>query len=297
MKYSLLFVGLWSVFVYCPIGHWVWNEGGFLHVLGARDYAGGFVVHMSSGFSALITSLVLGKRRNYGSAPEVVNFPFVILGTMLLWFGWFGFNGGSSYAMNKVAVSSILNTNISASVSLFIWLIMDLLVYNRISALSIAMGTVSGLVAITPGAGYIASYYSFIFGLLAGLVCWITVIIRKKYQLYDDLDVFTCHGIAGSLGILATGFFAERRANASLLLNGVFFAKEGENRYFILYQMAGIVIVVAYASLMTFVILIILKKSFNIRAKSEEEIYYDHINFFDEYNSNVLKKINVEVIR
>lgn len=205
--------------------------------------------------------------------------------------------GGSSYHINGVGITAIVNTNISASMSLFVWIVMDLIVYNRISALGIAMGTVCGLVTITPGAGYVRPYYSFIYGLLSGVLCWITVLMRKKFQLYDDLDVFTCHGISGSLGIIITGFFAQKDLNPSLPLNGLLFTKPGESKYFILYQLAGTALIPIYAGTMTFIILFILKKNFNIRAKSDEEIYYDHINFFDEYNSTITKKNNVEVIR
>jgi ammonium transporter, Amt family len=148
-KYTLFFILVWTILIYCPVAHWVWNAEGFINRLGARDYAGGIVVHITSGYAALITSIVLGKRKTYGKVPEISNFPYVILGTMILWFGWFGFNGGSSFSFNRTAIIALINTNISASTSVLTWLIIDLIAYKRFTALGLAMGSISGLVAIT----------------------------------------------------------------------------------------------------------------------------------------------------
>jgi len=296
MKHSLLFTALWTVLIYCPVSHWVWNVNGFLNRLGVRDFAGGLVVHMASGYSALITSVFLGKRKAYGRGPEVPNFPYVILGTMMLWFGWFGFNGGSSYSINRIGIIAIINTNISASISLAIWLLMDLFVYKRITALGIAMGCICGLVAITPGAGYVDPRFAFIYGLVGGCTGWLAVYLRKTYQFYDDLDVFSCHGISGTWGVLATGLFASKQVNPLLPLNGLVFAfsTPDEDRYFILYQLVSCLVLTLYTGIITFLILFFMTRCFTLRAKSDEEVYYDHINFFDEYR---MKKYNVEVIR
>lgn len=294
LKYCLLFIILWTLFVFCPVSHWVWNVKGFLYQLGTRDFAGGLVVHVSSGFSALICSFILGKRKSFGSSPEVVNFPYVILGTMLLWFGWFGFNGGSSFKINSIAINSLVNTNISASTSLIIWILMDLLIVKKISAVGIAMGTICGLVAITPGAGYVPCQYAFVFGAVAGFLAWSVIMTRKKLMLYDDLDVFACHGISGCWGTIATGLFASKKINQSLNLDGLAFS--GENKMFILYQLIAILIVPLYSSLITFIIMFSMKKWLKIRTKSHEEIYNDQINFFDDFNQEKnLKKL--EVIR
>lgn len=297
MKYSLLFISLWTIIIYCPVSHWVWNEMGFLHKLGVRDFAGGNVVHMSSGFSALITSIVLGKRKAYGSGPDVPNFPYVILGTMLLWFGWFGFVGGNSFRINRVGILAVVNMNVSASVSLFVWIVLDLIKYKRISALGIAMGSICGLVAITPGAGYVSPQYSYIYGFFAAIITWTACYLRKKYQLYDDLDVFTCHGLSGMWGVIATGLFADKRINSNLPYNGLVFAwrTPGESSLFIIYQLISIVVVPVYSVTMTFLILYTMKSFCTIRAKSDEEIYYDHVNFFDEVSENKNRK--VEIIR
>jgi len=296
LKYTLFFITIWVLLIYCPIAHWVWNHEGFLYELGVRDFAGGLVVHLTSGYGALITSIVLGKRKTYGKGPEVSNFPYVILGIMILWLGWFGFNGGSSFSFNRVAVIAILNTNISASCSVVTWLIIDLIAYKRITALGLAMGSISGLVAITPGAGYVDPHVALVFGFVAAFLCWTGVYVRKRFELYDDLDVFTCHGISGTWGVLATGMFATKRVNPNISLNGLFYAfnTPEENNLFILYQIVAILVVVFYTGIVTHFILMIMRQFFNFRTKFDKEVHFDLINFFDEYRNN---KINMEVIR
>jgi Amt family ammonium transporter len=297
LKYCLLFITIWTIVVYCPLSHWVWNTDGWLYKLGVRDFAGGLVVHTASGFSALVSALMFGKRVKFGKSPDVHNFPYVILGIMLVWFGWFGFTGGSSFKIDKVAVLAIVNTNLSASTSLVVWILMDLIKYNKISSIGIALGIVSGLVSITPGAGYIAFNYSFLFGGISSLLCWITVFIKKKYQLYDDLDIFAVHGVSGIWGIIATGLFADRAINPYLPMSGLIPAyQHGErDKSFILYQLIGIVVIPTYCTVVTFLILYIMKKIVkNIRIKSEQEIYFDSINFFD---TNIAQTNNVEIIR
>lgn len=300
LKYSLIFISIWHLIVYCPLSHWVWNAHGFLHKLGVRDYAGGIVIHVASGFSALVTSIILGKRKSYGTTPDVINFPFTILGTTLLWFGWFGFNGGSSYKLDQVGLYAIVNTNLSATISLVVWIVIDLCVYKRISALGISMGVICGLVAVTPGAGDMEFRYALLVGLIASIICWVASYARKKFNLYDDLDVFTVHGVAGVWGNFATGFFASKQINPYLSMDGLIytFNKEGEDQKFVLYQFVGVVVVIVYSSIMTYIILFFLKKCFNIRAKSDEEIYYDHVNFFDEHYKITSKtEKNAVVIR
>lgn len=296
LKYTLLFISIWTLIVYCPVAHWIWNTDGFLNKLGARDFAGGLVVHITSGYGALITSIVLGKRKTYGKVPDVSNFPYVILGTMILWFGWFGFNGGSSFSFNRIAIVALINTNISASTSVLTWLIIDLIAYKRFTALGLAIGSISGLVAITPGAGFIDPHISIIFGFVAGMLCWTGIYLRKRFQLYDDLDVFTCHGLCGTWGVIATGLFANKQINPLISLNGYFYSfnTPDENNYFIIYQIVAILVIVIYTSIVTHFLLKIMKRFFKFRAKSDEEIHYDLINIFDEYKN---KKINIEVIR
>jgi len=296
MKYSILFILLWSIFIYCPIAHWIWNEDGFLKVLGAIDYAGGFVVHISSGFSALVTSLYLGRRKGYGRGPEVTNFPYVILGVSMLWFGWFGFNGGSSLSINSVAITSVINTNISASFGLVVWLCIDLIVYKKITALGVAMGCMSGLIVITPCAGYVETWVSFVLGFTSGILSWIAIYLRKKYSFYDDLDVFSCHGICGIYGVLAAGLFSTTEINPFLRLNGLFYSygKENEDQSLFIVEIISIFVVALYSGIGTFLILFSMSKCFKLRAKINDEIYYDVINFFDK---NKMMRENEEVVR
>lgn len=298
VKYCILFVCIWTIFIYCPIAHWIWNTKGILKILGAKDFAGGFVIHIASGFSALITSFFLGNRKAFGNGPDIPNFPYVILGIALIWFGWFGFTGGSSYAINKIAILSINNTNISASASLVIWLIMDLITFKQITALGIAMGTICGLVTITPIAGYVSPQISLILSLISSIVCWVCVYMRKRYLLYDDLDVFSIHGIAGCFGAIAVGFFADKTINPLLEYNGYIFETgldyRDDDNYFLLFQFFSILLVSLYSSIGTFLILFFMTKCFSVRAKSFEELYYDSVNLFDEYE---FSKLKLEVIR
>jgi Amt family ammonium transporter len=295
LKYSLLFVAIWNILVYCPIGHWVWNHDGFMNRLGVRDFAGGLVIHISTGFSGLIASMYLGKRKNFENMPDVFNFPFFIFGTLLLWFGWFGFNGGSSFAINTIGLFAIINTNICASMSLIIWVIIDLFVYKKISSQGISLGVICGLVAITPSAGYIPLNNSFICGFLSGIVCWLFVFLKKKYKLYDDLEIFSCHGISGLVGAICCGLFANKDINPFLEYNGLAYSGDG-SKIFILLQILGFAIIASYSSLMTFIILFIMKKFFNIGPKKEEDVYLDLVNFFDQ-NIQMKSIQKIEAIR
>jgi Amt family ammonium transporter len=296
LKYSLLFVFIWNIMVYCPVGHWVWNADGFMSVWGVRDFAGGLVIHIATGFTALSASLFLGKRKHYSTMPEVTNFPFFIFGTLLLWFGWFGFNGGSSNAIDKVGIFAIINTNIAASMSLIVWVLIDLLVYKKISSSGICMGVVCGLVAITPAAGYIPLNMSFFTGFIAGLICWIVVFLKKKYKLFDDLEIFACHGVAGLVGAIICGFFANKGVDPYLPYNGLAYVQGDESKIFILLQFLGFIIIASYSSIVTFVILYVINKLFTIKPKTEEEVYYDQINFFDE-NLSRLQAHKLQVVR
>jgi len=298
LKYILIFITLWIFVVYCPTTHWLWNEDGWLYMLGVRDFAGGLVVHVSSGFSALVCSLFMGKRRNQNNHQEIVNYPLVIIGMMMLWFGWFGFNGGNSFAVGMRCIYTIISTNISACTSLFVWMIADLLYYKKITALTMGMGALSGLVGITSGAGYIYPQFSFIFGLICGLINWISIFYRRKTSNYDDFDIFSCHGICGLLGIFLTGLLATKDVDPFLPMNGLIYAiiAGDANKMFIVWQIVSIFVISAYSSLMTFLILFVLNKLFKIRVLSSEEIYFDKINLFNKYSTE-MKKLNVEVIR
>jgi ammonium transporter, Amt family len=212
----LLFALLWSTLIYDPLAHWVWGDGGWLRTLGALDFAGGTVVHISAGVSALVAALMLGKRRDYGRAPLVPhNVPFTVLGAGLLWFGWFGFNAGSALAANGVAANAFVTTHTAAAAALTMWMVLDLLRNRHCTAVGAATGAVVGLVAITPAAGFVTPAAAVAIGVLAASASFFAMQARARTQLDDALDVFACHGVAGIVGALLTGVFATKAVNAA----------------------------------------------------------------------------------
>jgi ammonium transporter, Amt family len=217
MKFSayLLFALLWSTLIYDPLAHWVWGDGGWLHTLGALDFAGGTVVHISAGVSALVAAIMLGKRRDFGRAPLVPhNVPFTVLGAGLLWFGWFGFNAGSALAANGVAANAFVATHTAAAAALTMWMVLDLLRNRHCTAVGAATGAVVGLVAITPAAGFVTPSAAIAIGVIAASASFFAMQMRARTQLDDALDVFACHGVAGVVGALLTGVFATKGVNA-----------------------------------------------------------------------------------
>jgi len=210
----VVFILLWATFVYDPLAHWVWGAGGWLQKLGALDFAGGTVVHISAGFSALVAAWMLGPRKDFKRVPIVPhNVPLVLLGAGLLWFGWFGFNAGSALAANGLAALAFTNTNTAAAMAMVTWVCLDLLRTGKATAVGAATGLVVGLVAITPAAGYVTAPASLAIGALGVLVSYTAIQIRAKSRLDDSLDVFSCHGLAGVAGALLTGVFATKAAN------------------------------------------------------------------------------------
>ncbi len=211
MKFSalMLFAILWSTLIYSPLAHWVWG-GGWLAEMGALDFAGGSVVHVSSGFAALACALVLGKRKGYGTekmAPH--NLPFVLLGASMLWFGWFGFNGGSALAANGQAVAAFVNTHLAASAGAVAWMFAEWLHRGKPTLLGVASGMIAGLATITPAAGYVTAMPSVVIGLIAGVVCYSGVVLKLKLGYDESLDVLAIHGFGGITGLLAVGMLAE----------------------------------------------------------------------------------------
>jgi ammonium transporter, Amt family len=210
----LVFVVLWTTLVYDPLAHWVWGDGGWLHTLGALDFAGGTVVHISAGTSALVAALVLGPRRDFGKASYVPhNVPFTLLGAGLLWFGWFGFNAGSALAANGVAANALVTTHTAASSALVAWMLFDLVRTGRATAVGAATGAVVGLVAITPAAGFVTPRASIAIGVIAAASSYAAIQVRSRTRIDDALDVFACHGVAGIAGALLTGVFATKAVN------------------------------------------------------------------------------------
>jgi Amt family ammonium transporter len=210
----LIFLVAWSTFVYSPIAHWVWGVGGWLRTLGALDFAGGTVVHISSGVSALVAALVVGRRIDYGSGGfEPSNPTYVILGAALLWFGWFGFNGGSALASNGLASNAFMVTQLAAAMAALSWMLLGWAHRGKASSIGAASGAVAGLVAITPASGFVGPQAALVIGGVAGILCYIGVNVRGRLGVDDSLDVWGVHGVGGTWGALATGIFADTAIN------------------------------------------------------------------------------------
>jgi Amt family ammonium transporter len=224
MRFSalLLFAALWSVVIYTPVAHWIWG-GGWLGQMGALDFAGGAVVHISSGMSAMVCALVLGPRKGYGAeymAPH--NLPFTLLGTGFLWFGWFGFNAGSALGANGIAGSAFLATHAAAATAALVWMWMEWKHRGKPTVLGVASGAVAGLATVTPGAGFIGPFSAMLIGACAGILCYFAVVWKGRFGYDDSLDVVGIHGVGGVFGILATGLFASKAINSSGA-DGMFF--------------------------------------------------------------------------
>jgi Amt family ammonium transporter len=263
----LVFIVIWATVVYAPVAHWVWGEGGWLRNLGALDFAGGTVVHILAGVSALAAALVVGRRQKSTEEPEgPSNVPFVILGAALLWFGWFGFNAGSALAINGLAVNALVVTNLAAAFATISWMAVDWYLNGKPTATGAAIGAVCGLVAITPASGYVDAYAAIVIGLLAGVLCNFFVVLMKRTRLDDTLDVFACHGIGGIWGALATGLFAEKALNAAGA-NGLLY---GNPRQFAV-QVLAVVAVAAWSFVLSVGLLKVIDKVMGLRVSAEEE--------------------------
>lgn len=271
MKFSslVLFIGAWSFLVYYPLAHMVWGDGGFLRELGALDFAGGNVVHISSGISGLVACIILGKRRGHGMiAYKPHNIPFVFLGAGLLWFGWFGFNAGSALGAGPLAVHAFLTTNTSAAAALLSWMLIEKVRHGKPTLLGACTGAVVGLVAITPGAGFVPLWSSIIIGALVSPICYFFMsVVKTKFGYDDSLDAFGCHGVGGIWGGIATGIFANGSVNSAVTSNGLLF---GETSLFVS-QLISIGITIAVASIMTFIILKVIMIFKDIRVSNSDE--------------------------
>ena len=267
-KTYLVFMLLWATLVYDPIAHWVWGMGGWLRSAGALDFAGGTVVHISSGVSALVAALLIGRRRGYPDTPMPPhNLPYTILGAAILWFGWFGFNAGSAVAAGALSTGAFIATNTAAAAATLGWMAMDWIVKGKPTALGAASGAVAGLVAITPASGYVSPVSSIIIGAAAGCVCFTAVTLRaKKTGIDDSLDVFGVHGVGGTLGALLTGLFASKLVNPAGN-DGLFFG----NAALLGTQVVAVAACWAYAGVVTFVLLKVLDRVMGLRVEDHEE--------------------------
>lgn len=264
----ILFIVLFALFVYSPLAHWTWHPEGILFKMGVLDFAGGTVVHISAGMAALAGALVLKRRRSHQDHQEVppANIPYVLIGTGLLWFGWFGFNAGSALGANSLAVSAFATTNIAAGAAGLSWMFFDVARGKKPSVLGFCIGAVVGLVAITPGAGFVSIPSSIFIGAAAAVVSNLAVVWKSKTSLDDTLDVFPCHGVGGIVGMLLTGIFATKTVNAGGV-DGLLYG----NPAFFFTQLKGVLIVAIFSFVVSFLIFKLINVVQPIRVTSEEE--------------------------
>ncbi|MBS0222272.1 MAG: ammonium transporter [Proteobacteria bacterium] len=272
LKFSAMmwFMGLWLVLVYVPIAHWVWG-GGFLGRAGVLDFAGGLVVHLNAGIAGLVCALVVGRREGYGHeymAPH--NLVLTLIGTSLLWIGWFGFNAGSALASGELAGAAMLNTHVAAAVAALVWMAIEWAARGKPSVLGVLSGAVAGLGTITPAAGYVEPWAAMLIGLAAGAVCyWSSVVLKTRLGYDDSLDVFGVHGISGILGPLLVGVFATRAIND--VDHGQAVGLVDGNAGQVLIQLYGVLVIAAFSAIVTWALLRVLDATIGLRVTREEE--------------------------
>jgi Amt family ammonium transporter len=264
----LLFTVLWATVVYDPLAHWVWGDGGWLKKLGALDFAGGTVVHISSGVSALVCAIVLGRRKGYGHQPmQPHNLPMTVMGAALLWFGWFGFNAGSALEANGLAASAFLATNTAAAAAALGWMFTEWMARGKPTVLGAASGAVAGLVAITPASGFVGPMSSLIIGAVAGALCYTACNFKSKLGYDDSLDVVGVHAVGGTWGALATGLFASKAVNDGGA-DGLFFGNPGQ----LWTQIVAVLATYVLAIVATWVILKVVDVIVGLRVTDEDEV-------------------------
>jgi Amt family ammonium transporter len=255
---------LWATFVYFPVAHWIWG-GGFLGDFGTLDFAGGLVVHETSGISALVGAILLGRRKEALMQPA--SLPLVAIGTGLLWFGWFGFNGGSALGMNAQAVSAAFVTTIAAFIGGFVWMLLEWIKFKKPTSLGLFTGIIAGLATITPASGFVDIFGAMVIGVLAAIICfWAVVNLKNRFKYDDSLDVFGVHGVGGISGAILLAFFAKGEVAD---VDGLFY---GGGLSLLWSQIVGILVVGIYSVVMTIVIFKITQKLFGLRVSKDEEI-------------------------
>jgi Amt family ammonium transporter len=263
----ILFTLLWATFVYDPLAHWVWGDGGWLNKLGALDFAGGTVVHISSGVSALVCAIMIGKRRGYGHQPmQPHNLPLTVIGAALLWFGWFGFNAGSALEANALAASAFLATNTAAAAAALGWMFTEWSTRGKPTVLGAASGAVAGLVAITPASGFVGPMASIVIGAVAGVVCYAACNFKSRLGYDDSLDVVGVHGVGGTWGAIATGLFAAKAINEKG--SGLFDGNPGQ----LWTQIVAVLATYVLAAVGTVIILKIVDAVVGLRVTEEDEV-------------------------
>ena len=267
MKFSgfLVFMVLWATFVYDPLAHWVWG-GGWIGDMGALDFAGGNVVHISSGISALAAAIVLGKRKGYPQDPMPPhNLPFTVIGASLLWVGWFGFNAGSALAADGIATSAFVATNTAAAAATLAWMFTEWAIRGKPTVLGAASGAVAGLVGITPGAGFVTPLAAIVIGAIAGVLCFFACNLKSRFGYDDSLDVVSIHGVGGTAGALLTGIFASPAVNAAG--TGLLYGNPGQ----LWTQFVAVAATMAYCFVVTFILLKIVDATIGLRVDEEDE--------------------------
>jgi Amt family ammonium transporter len=268
-KSFMIFMAVWLLVVYAPLAHWVWHPDGWLFKKGALDFAGGTVVHISSGVSALVACLMLGRRQEFPREPILPhNLPFVVLGGGLLWFGWFGFNAGSALAANGLGGSALVATHFSAAAGALTWMMYDWLRHGKPTALGTVSGAVAGLVGITPAAGFVQPMPAIAIGVLTALACAMFVNWRTRRGIDDSLDAYGVHGVGGTVGALLTGLFATAKVNSAVTVQGVL---TGGGLALLGTQFIGVIATYAYAGILTFIILKVLDGVIGLRVTEEDE--------------------------
>jgi Amt family ammonium transporter len=266
-KAFVIFTLAWATFVYAPVAHWVWGVGGWLRTMGALDFAGGTVVHITSGVSALVAATILGKRVGFGKEKmDPHDLTMTVLGAGLLWFGWFGFNAGSSLGANGLAANAFVVTNTSAAMAALSWMTISWIRHGQPSVLGAAAGAVSGLVAITPAAGYVDASAAIAIGFVAGIICFFAVDLLKR-KVDDALDVFAVHGVGGIWGAIATGIFAQKAINPAGN-DGLLYGNPGQ----LVTQIVAVVASAAFAAIVTVVILKAIDLVIGLRVPEQEEV-------------------------
>ncbi len=267
-KGFLIFSLLWAILVYNPVAHWVWSADGWLYKMGALDFAGGTVVHINAGISALVMTLMIGSRRNYNNHPTAPhNIPLVVIGAALLWFGWFGFNAGSGLAADGLAISAFLATHVATATAAFTWVLLDWMINKKPTVIGICTGAVAGLVAITPAAGFVGVLGAVVIGIIVAVVCFFMVsVVKHKFGYDDSLDAFGVHGIGGIIGALLTGFLATPAIQSSY--SGLFYGNPKQ----LWIQFVATAVTIIFSGVMTFVLYKIVDSLVGIRATQKEEI-------------------------
>ena len=267
-KAFLVFSLLWAILVYNPVCHWIWGAGGWLKARGVLDFAGGLVVHLTSGVAALVAAIVIGKRKGYGRESFVPhNLPMTLIGTGLLWFGWFGFNGGSALAADGIAAGAFVATHLAGMTAMMVWVAVEWFHTGKPTTLGAASGAIAGLATITPASGFVSPNAAVIIGIMAGVICYCAVLAKSRLGYDDSLDVVGIHGVGGLMGTIALGIFASKAINpggADGLLNG--------NPAFLGTQLFGIAAVLIYTLVVSFVILKLVDVTIGLRLSVEDEV-------------------------